>query len=86
MALVPTVVADGAKICELAKARHGSVKAFAISIGRHPNAIWNMRQARFRDVSVKSATQIASALGVEVSEITITDEAEPEDGPLQRAG
>jgi hypothetical protein len=45
-----------------------------------------MRQARFRDVSVKSATQIASALGVEVSEITITDEAEPEDGPLQRAG
>ena len=79
MALVPTVTADGTKICELAKAKHGTVKAFADSIGKSPNAIWNMRQARFRTVGVKNLTKIADALGVPLSEITLPDEGDEED-------
>jgi transcriptional regulator with XRE-family HTH domain len=76
MALVPTVVADGPKICELAKAKHGTVKAFADSIGRHPNAITNMHQPRLSVVSVKALTKIAEALGVDISEITLAPKTE----------
>ena len=79
MPAVPTVTADGAKICELAKAQHGTVKAFAASIGKHPNAITNMRQARFRVVYVKSLTKIADALGVPLSEITLPDDGEDDE-------
>ena len=79
MPAVPTVTADGAKICELARAQHGTVKAFALSIGKHPNAITNMRQPRFREVYVKSLTKIADALGVPLSEITLPDEGDEED-------
>ena len=59
------------------KLRNFSVKAFAISIGRHPNAITNMHQARFQVVSVKALTKIAVALGVDISEITLAGEDEP---------
>jgi len=75
MPLVPTVIADGAKICELAKAKHGTVKAFAASIGRHPNAITNMCQPRFRVVAVKSLAKVADGLGVPLSEITLPSSA-----------
>lgn len=85
MALVPTVVANGPKICELAKAKHGTVKAFAASIGRHPNAITNMHQPRCQVVSVKSLTKIAEALGVDISEITLSGDAEPTERPASEA-
>jgi cytochrome oxidase assembly protein ShyY1 len=74
MPLVETVIADGAKICELARDQHGTVTAFARSIGKRPEAIWNMQQQRCRIVSVKNITAIAEALGVPVGEITLADE------------
>ena len=69
MPLVATVIADGVKICELAKANHGTVTAFAASIGRPAQSIWNMRGGR--TVSETFATQIADALGVPLGEITV---------------
>lgn len=71
MPLVATVVADGVKICELARAKYGTVTAFAGSIGRPPQSIWNMRGGR--TVSKTFAAQIAEALGIEVSEITLSE-------------
>jgi hypothetical protein len=76
MPLVPTVIADGDKISELAAAKYGSRrgfrKALAASIGRQPKSISNMRGGR--RVSVRFATQIAEALGVPLSEITLAAE------------
>jgi hypothetical protein len=85
MALVPTVLADGVKICELATEKHGTVTAFAHSIGKNPNAIWNLRGQRLRVVSVKNLTAIAEALGVDVGEITLPDERGDEDEPAEAA-
>jgi transcriptional regulator with XRE-family HTH domain len=80
MPLVETVVADRVKIKRLAKAREGSVRAFALRIGRHPGSITNMKNGKA--VSVKFAALIASELGVDISAIT----ADTEDEPLRMAG
>ena len=85
MALVPTVIADGVKICDLAREKHGTVTAFAHSIGKNPNAIWNMRRRRWRVVSVKNITAYAEALGVDVADITLPDESSDEDGASEKA-
>jgi hypothetical protein len=73
MPLVPTVIADGDKISELAKAkygtRYGHRTALAASIGRQPKSISNMRGGR--RVSVRFATEIAEALGVPLAAITL---------------
>ena len=88
MPLVPTVIADGDKISELAQAkygtRYGHRTALAASIGRQPKSISNMRGGR--RVSVKFATQIAEALGVPLAEITLAGEGAPQEQPEQHAG
>jgi plasmid maintenance system antidote protein VapI len=85
MPLVPTVIADGDKISELAAAKYGTKygarSALAASIGRQPKSISNMRGGR--RVSVKFATQIAEALGVSLDRITLPDEAE-QDEPAEQ--
>jgi hypothetical protein len=70
---VPTITADGVKICELAREKYGSVSRFAEAIGRHPSSIWNLRQIDRpdRNLSVTFAQDIADALGVTVAEITL---------------
>jgi hypothetical protein len=76
MPLVETVTVDGAKIFRLARQNRKSVAVVARDIGRHPGSILNLRTRPI--ASVKFATQIAEALGVEVSEITLTgEEQEP---------
>jgi hypothetical protein len=83
MPLVPTVIADGDKICELARSKYGTkygaLKALAASIGRQSKSISNMRGGR--RVGLRFATQIADALGVPLSEITLADEAQQEEAP-----
>jgi transcriptional regulator with XRE-family HTH domain len=75
MPLVPTVTADGAKICELAKQKYGTVAALAAAIGCQPNSISNLRQERVaRTFSLKFATRVAQALDVPLSEITVPGE------------
>lgn len=76
---------DGAKICALAKEKHGTVKAFALSLGCLPNTISNLRQAR--PTHVKFAEKIAAALGVTLSEITLSASSgeEQDDKPEQEA-
>jgi len=80
MPLVPTVIADGNKICELARVkygtRYGAIAALAGSIGRQPKSISNMRGGR--KISEKFATQIADALGVPLGDITLPDGGQPE--------
>jgi hypothetical protein len=72
MPVVPTVTADGVKIVELAREKHGTVVAFGRAIGCHPRSISNMRNDRI--VSLKFAEQIAAELGVPLSAITLADD------------
>jgi transcriptional regulator with XRE-family HTH domain len=75
MPLVQTVIADRAKIRELAKKQDGSVAALARRLGRHPRSFTNMK--RGKPVGIKFAEQIAEALGVEVDVITLPQADRP---------
>jgi hypothetical protein len=85
MPLVETVVTDRVKIKELARKRDGSLRAFALRIGRHAGSFTNMKHGK--PVGIKFAEQIAAELGVELGAITVSgDEAAGEDEPLQKTG
>lgn len=83
MPLVETVTVDGAKVFRLARQNRKSVAVVARDIGRHPGSILNLRRRPI--ASVKFATQLAEALGVEVGEITLADEEEPPEQPDSKA-
>ena len=74
MPLVQTVRIDSNRLYELAKERYGTVIGLAREIDRLPKSIWNLRVNPV--ASVRFATQMATALGVQVADITLP--AEPE--------
>lgn len=70
MAPIQTAKPDGAKIRELMKARgYGGVTAFAESIGRPRQSIWNIVGYE-PQTGLVFLRQIARGLGVTVSEIS----------------
>jgi lambda repressor-like predicted transcriptional regulator len=67
MPTTPTYRPDRERILALIRERGETVSSFALALGRHPRTFWKLKD---QPISKSFATQIATALGVPVSEIT----------------
>lgn len=74
MPVQPIVLIDGVKVRKLIKGRNLTSRAFADKIGVHYGTLSNLRTDPI--ASDKLAEKIAGGLGVDPSEITLSEPAE----------
>lgn len=71
---------DRDRILSLIREQGETVTDFAHRLGRHRESFWQLDRKR---LGKAFAVQIATALGVEVSDITLADEGEHQDAPRE---